>query len=92
MKYQSLLFIQNLNEDENVRKIFDEGSPKELFNYLMDTYSTIINSEYNIEDFRDKPFYGQSDKVFPFGEYDLIVNRKLDYAGIHKKIRRLYND
>ena len=82
MKYLKLIFIQNINEDETLRKLFNDESSEAIFNYLMENYAHI----FNFEDSHTTPIYGQSDRIYSFGEYDLIVNYKLDYVGIQKRV------
>lgn len=85
MKYQSLLFIQNIDEDETLRKIFDSRNPRKLFNYLMNNYSDAFDEGYNVSETTSA---GTSDTVVKYADgYRLIVNYPLDYCGIEREIK-----
>lgn len=86
-KYISLLFVtaQDLRDDPSAGQLFDDGELPKLFNYLMDAYSTIFPSQIDWE-ITDTTNAGTGDSVIHYGDYDLIVNYRLRYAGIQKRI------
>lgn len=84
MKYQNLLFIQNMYEDKTLRKIFNSRNPRKLFNYLMRNYS----DAFGYDNTSETTSAGTSDTVVKYADgYRLIVNYPLDYCGIEREIK-----
>ena len=86
MKYRNMCYIQNLQEDPHIEKLFNQRRYKRLFNYLMSMGYCDNGIEHG--DIADESFAGLGDKVYKYYGYDLIVNERMEYVGIQIVLRK----
>jgi len=87
MKYQNLFFVQNLTDDDKkLQELFDESNPGQIFDHIMERYINPRRDSFVEYETSDKTFAGESDLIYQFGDYDLIINHRLYYVGLQKRI------
>lgn len=88
MKYQKLFFVQNLTDDDKkLQELFDESNPGQIFDHIMERYINPREGSFVEYETSDKTFAGESDLIYQFGDYELILNHRLYYVGLQKRIK-----